>query len=125
MSEARRPRRMAETIRKHVAEALQRELFDPGLQSVMVTKVELGPDLAVARIYLRSMIGGGDERRQRQVERAATRAAPLLRKGLNAKLSVRKPPEFSFHYDRGQDALDRVEEILDEIRQEGRTPPEG
>lgn len=116
MSDGRRARRVGETIRKHIAEALSRELFDPRLAGLMVTKVVVGSDLSLARINLRAMTGEVDERKRRQVEEAANRAVPMLRKGLNSKLGIRKLPEMKFHYDEGQDALDRVEELLGEIK---------
>lgn len=115
MTDDRRARRVGETIRKHIAEALSRELFDPRLAGLMVTKVVVGADLSLARINLRAMTGDVDERRRRQVEEAANRAVPMLRRGLNSKLGIRKLPEMKFHYDEGQDAIDRVEELLGEI----------
>lgn len=115
MTDDRRSRRVGETIRKHIAEALSRELFDPRLAGLMVTKVVVGSDLSLARINLRAMTGEVDAKRRRQVEEAANRAAPMLRRGLNSKLGIRKLPEMKFHYDEGQDAIDRVEELLDEI----------
>lgn len=117
MTDDRRSRRVGETIRKHIAEALSRELFDPRLTGLMVTKVVVGADLSLARINLRAMTGTVDARRRQQVEDAANRAAPMLRRGLNNKLGIRKLPEMKFHYDEGQDALDRVEELLGEISQ--------
>ena len=115
MTDERRSRRVGETIRKHIAEALSRELFDPRLSGLMVTKVVVGADLSLARINLRAMTGVIDDRRKRQVEQAANKAAPMFRRGLNTKLGIRKLPEMKFHYDEGQDALDRVEELLHEI----------
>ena len=46
MSDGKRPRRVAEEIRKHIAEAFGRELFDPRLIGLMVTRVEVGADLS-------------------------------------------------------------------------------
>jgi ribosome-binding factor A len=40
MTEGRRPRRVAETLRKHLAEAFSRELFDPRLSGLIVTRVD-------------------------------------------------------------------------------------
>lgn len=118
MSDARRPRRVAETMRKHIAEGLTREVFDPRLQGLMVTRVEVGADLSVAHVYIRSMKGDAQPARQADIERAAAGLAPRLRRGLNAKLGLRRIPEVRMHYDRNQDALDRIESILHEIEQE-------
>jgi len=118
MTESRRPRRVAETIRKHVAEALSRELFDPRLHGLMVTRVDLGSDLSFARVYVRSMAGATGEDERARIEEAARRAGSLLRRGLGERLGLRRVPELKFTYDRGQDAVDRVEALLGEIERE-------
>lgn len=124
MSEARRPRRVAETIRKHIAEALTRELFDPRLVGLMVTRVDIGADLSTAHVHVRSMTASMVPADQRAVEKAANRAAPLLRRGLGARLGLKKTPGLAFSYDSGQDAVDRVEALLVEIRRESAPPSE-
>ena len=123
MTESRRPRRVAETIRKHIAEAFARELFDPRLTGLMVTRVELGTDLSTAHVHVRSLVPTTEAAARRDIEKAANRVVPMLRKSLGAQLGIKKTPALSFSYDEGQDALDRVEELLDEISRESGTPP--
>lgn len=123
MTERRRTDRVAETIKKHVAEALTRELFDPRLSGLMLTRVEVTPDLMQARIFFRALTGALDGEARKAVERAANRAAPTLRRGLGERLATKRTPEILFSYDQGQDAVDRVEQLLGEIKAEdsGRT----
>ena len=123
MTESRRPRRVAETIRKHIAEAFARELFDPRLTGLMVTRVDLGSDLSTAHIHIRSLVPAADVAARRDIEKAANRAAPMLRRGLGAQLGIKKTPALNFTYDEGQDKLDRVEELLGEISRESGIPP--
>jgi ribosome-binding factor A len=118
MSDGRRQRRVAETIKKHVAEALARELFDPRLAALTVTRVDLGADLSYARIFLRKIAGKADAALQKEVEAAANHAAPVLRQGLAARLGLRRMPDLRFSYDSAQDALDRIESVLEEIERE-------
>jgi ribosome-binding factor A len=110
---------VAETIKKHVAEALGRELSDPRLNGLTVTRVEIGPDLALARVHVRTLVGAADDAQQKRLENAANRAAKILRAGLGEKLGLRRVPELRFSYDRGQDAVNRIEELLGEIKREG------
>ncbi|MET0413359.1 MAG: 30S ribosome-binding factor RbfA [Polyangiaceae bacterium] len=123
MSEARRPKRVAETIKKHIAEALTRNLQDPRLAGLLVTRVEIGADLALARVFVRTLAGAADAATQKRIEAAANGAAPLLRVGLGEQLALRRVPELRFNYDKGQDAVDRIEELLGEIRSEGTSKP--
>lgn len=118
MTERRRTDRVAETIKKHVAAALTRELFDPRLSGLMLTRVEVTSDLTYARIYFRSLTGGLEGEARKTVERAANRAAPTLRRGLGERLATKRTPEILFSYDEGQDAMDRVEQLLGEIASE-------
>jgi ribosome-binding factor A len=125
MTAGRRTSRVAETIKKHVAEALSRELFDPRLSGLVLTRVEISSDLSSARIFFRSLAGKPDGAARKDIERAANRAVPMLRRGIGLRLATKRTPELSFIYDEGQDAIDRVEQLLGEIAKEGSgRPPE-
>lgn len=123
MTESRRPRRVAEAIRKHIAEALGRELFDPRLVGLMITRVDVGGDLSIARVHVRSLVHSADPAERLAVEKAVNRAAHILRRGLGAALGLKKTPELQFFYDSSQDAIERVEAILTEIERESGPRP--
>ena len=53
----------------------------------------------------------------------ANRAAAGLRRSIAPRLGLRRVPELRFHYDSGQDAIDRIETLLGEIERE-RVPEE-
>ena len=118
MTEGRRPHRVAETIKKHVAEALSRELFDPRLHGMTLTRVVITPDLSLARLFFRTLAGEPDAAARKSLEQAANRAAKVLRRGLGERLATKRTPELTFSYDDGQDAVARVEELLGEIAAE-------
>jgi ribosome-binding factor A len=122
MTDGRRPRRVAETIRKHIAEAFAQKLYDPRLAGLTVTRVDIGADLSTARVQVRSLVPLADEAARLDIEKAANRAAASLRRDLGAQLGLKKTPALSFHYDADQDALDRVEALLGEIQREGAPP---
>jgi len=123
MTDGKRPRRVAEAIRKFIAEAFARELFDPRLTGLMVTRVEVGTDLSTARVHVRPAVPSSDPAARLEIEKAANRAAPQLRRALGAQLGLKKTPSLAFFYDAGQDAIDRVEALLGEIEREGGSPP--
>lgn len=123
MTDGKRPKRVAEAIRKHIAEAFTRELFDPRLNGLMVTRVEVVSDLSTARVHVRPAVPSSDPAARREIEKAANRAAHTLRKGLGVQLGLKKTPSLTFFYDAGQDAIDRVEALLGEIERDGGLPP--
>ncbi|HMJ15818.1 MAG TPA: 30S ribosome-binding factor RbfA [Polyangiaceae bacterium] len=118
MSDARRPRRVAEQLRLHLTNALTREIADPRLSSLVVTGVDVPPDLSFARITVRLMVGDDEPERRKAAVSTLQRAARRLRSSLAPKLGLRRVPELRFEYDAGHDATRRVEEILAEIARE-------
>jgi ribosome-binding factor A len=118
MSDARRPRRVAELLRLHLTTALTRELADPRLSSLVVTDVEVPPDLSFARIAVRLLVGDDDPKQRKAAVATLQRVSKRLRASLAPRLGLRRVPELRFEYDAGHDATRRVEEILAEIARE-------
>jgi ribosome-binding factor A len=118
MSDARRPKRVAEDIRKRLAEALRREVSDPALAALMITEVDVSDDLCNARIKVRLLTGERDEARRAEALRHLARAVPRLKRTLLGGLRLRRAPELRLVYDTGPDAVMRVEELLQEIHRE-------
>jgi ribosome-binding factor A len=121
--DGRRPARVAERIRDCLAQALQRDISDPRLSLVGITRVEVPPDLSTAIVYVRHFIGDTDEQARRGALRALRSAAGRLRHGLGPALAVRRVPELRFEYDTGPDATRRIDELLHEIETERGEPP--
>jgi ribosome-binding factor A len=113
MSQGSRPDRVADQIRSELADLLAREVHDPGLGFVTLTRVQVSPDLQVARVLYTAL---GDEKRRTSSMRALDRAAPFLRRRIAARLRLRRAPELRFIYDDSIAGQDRIEQILTEWR---------
>ncbi len=113
-----RGRRVAETIKHHLADALARDLGDPRLEGVVVTEVDVPDDLGVARVSVRLLVGDEDVLRRAATLRALGRVASRLRRSLAPKLRLKRVPELRFAYDTGLDHTRRVDELLKEIAEE-------
>lgn len=110
----RRTERLGEEIREEVAQLIAGELKDPRIGFVTVTRVDLGPDLRQARIF----VGVLGTEKQRQTSLAGlTQAAGYMRRALGQRLRLRHTPELFFQYDEGLDASDRVARLLEEIHE--------
>jgi ribosome-binding factor A len=118
MSEARRPRRVAELLRARLAEALKRELADPRLGSLVITQVAVTDDLSIARVGVRLLTDDGNHELRRGTIRALRRASARLRRLVAAELRLRRALELRFEYDTGHDAARRVEQLLEQIQRE-------
>lgn len=110
-----RPDRIADQIRSELAQLLTREVHDPGLGFLTLTRVSVTPDLQLARVYYTSL---GDEQAQKDTARALQRALPFLRRQLGQRIRLRRVPELEFFYDRSIAHQDRIEQILQELKQE-------
>jgi ribosome-binding factor A len=104
--------RLAEQIRKEASDVLARQVHDPGIGFVTLTRVTVTPDLQLARLYYTQL---GDAAAQKTTERALGRVRPFVRRMLGARLRLRHVPEIEFVFDRSIAHQARVEELLQEI----------
>ncbi len=118
MTEGRRADRVADLVRSHLVELLNREIDDPSLAAIVVTDVQVPDDLATAWVQVRLMVGDEDERIRKSAMRALRRSASRLRKRIAPRLGLKRVPELRFSYDDGHDKKRRVEELLQEIEDE-------
>src|SRR5258708_39153208 len=75
-----RARRVEEGVRVEIASLIGNEVKDPRAAGAIVTRVEMGSDLRVARVHVRLLEGGDDAARRREVVDALRRASGMLRR---------------------------------------------
>ena len=112
MSQGSRPDRVADQIRGELAQLLAREVHDPGLGFVTLTRVQVSPDIQLARVFYTVL---GDETARRNSARALDRASAFLRRQIGARLRLKRVPELKFQYDEAVAGQDRIEQLLNEI----------
>jgi ribosome-binding factor A len=115
MSQGSRPERVADQIRGELASLLARDVHDPGIGFVTLTRVQVSPDLQLARVFYTAL---GDDKARAATGRALERAAPFLRRQIGARLRLKRTPELAFFYDESIAGQDRIEQILNELHQE-------
>lgn len=115
MSQGSRPERVADLIRSELATLLGRDVHDPGIGFVTLTRVQLSPDLQQARIRYTSL---GDDKARTATARALERATPFLRRQIGSRLRLKRVPELKFDYDESIAGQDRIEQLLSDIRRE-------
>jgi ribosome-binding factor A len=100
---------------------LARELHDPGIGFVTITRVQVSPDLQHARVYYTAL---GDDKARQRSERALHRAIPFLRRQIGSRLRLKRVAELEFIYDQSIAGQDRIEQLLNEIRTQGPADPD-
>jgi ribosome-binding factor A len=116
MSQGSRPERVADLIRSEVASMLAREVHDPGIGFVTITRVQVTPDLQHARIHYTSL---GDDKARAATAKALSRASVFLRRQIGSRLRLKRVPELEFFYDESIAGQDRIERLLNDIRAGG------
>ena len=122
MSQGSRPDRVADQIRSELALLLTREVHDPGIGFVTLTRVHLSPDLQSARVHYTVL---GDEKTRTNSAKALGRATPFLRRQIGSRLRLKRTPELQFLYDNSIAGQDRIEQILNELHAGQRADGEG
>lgn len=105
-----RGQRVAEQIRRELAELIRLELKDPRVGFISLTDVELTPDYAHAKVFFTSMTGqeGLDE-----VLRGLRRASGFLRRELGRRVRIHTLPELHFVYDPSVETGNRLSALID------------
>jgi ribosome-binding factor A len=115
MAQGSRPERVGEQIRQEISRLLGREVHDPRIGFVTVTRVKVSPDLQQARVYYTLI---GDDRARQETARGLEAARPFLRRHIGSRIRLRRVPELTFEFDRSVEHQDRVEKILRDLEDE-------
>ena len=115
MAQGARPERVGEEIRQELTQLIARDVHDPGVGFVTLTRVKVSPDLQMARVYYTCM---GDEKARRETQRALDRATPFLRRHIGSRVRLRRVPELRFEFDRAVEHTNRIEQILLDLEAE-------
>jgi len=121
MSQGSRPDRVADQLRAEIAQLLSREVHDPGIGFVTLTRVQVSPDLQSARVFYTAL---GDETARRNTARALERAVPFLRRQIGSHLRLKRVPALTFIYDASIAGQDRIEQLLHALQQSPLPPPD-
>ncbi len=108
-----RANRVAEAIKKEVAQMLRDELKDPRIGFVTVTSVEVSPDLRHAKVFF-SIYGSVEEKQQ--TLKALNSAQGFVRSELGKRLRLRYAPEIVFRFDESIEHGARIMELLEEVQ---------
>src|SRR3954464_263630 len=106
MVQGSRASRVGDQIQAELASLLTRDVHDPGIGFLTITRVTVTPDLQQARVYYTTI---GDEKARRESARALDRARPFLRRQVGQRLGLKRVPDLTFFFDEAIETTDRVE----------------
>lgn len=115
MPQGFRTDRLGDQIRSEISDILARDVHDPGVGFVTITRVSLTSDLQIARVYYTTMATGAA---RKDTARAIQRANPFVRRQLAARLGLRRVPELEFRFDQSIEQHARIEQLIHDIHEQ-------
>jgi len=120
MAQGFRPDRLGDQIRAEVSEIVAREVHDPKVGLITITKVQVTSDLQIARVFYTTM---ANEAARTETAKALQRATPFVRHQLAGRLTLRRMPEIEFRFDQSVEQHDRIEKLIQQIHEEEASRP--
>lgn len=111
--ETERTKKVGIAIQKEFSEILQREVRDPRIGFVTVTRVKVTPDLKIANIYI--SIYGSTEERERTLQGLES-AKGYIRSLFAKRLHIKFIPEIRFFHDKSFEEGIRISEVMSKLK---------
>jgi ribosome-binding factor A len=112
--------RVAEQVRRDLADLIRSELKDPRVGMISLTAVELTPDYAHAKIFFSTL----NDDHLEEIERGLKRAAGFLRRELGRRIHIHTLPELHFVYDSSIEHGISLSRLIDQANELSDQTPE-
>jgi len=125
VADYQRVRRIGEMLQREIAMLLQREIKDPRVKNVTISKVSINRDLSVAKVYYTLIIANLNESPadtteaiESDIQQAQTglmKASGYIRRLLGKQVIMRTVPRLDFIYDESIRHGAFMSNLIDEI----------
>jgi ribosome-binding factor A len=105
-----RSERVAEQVRRDLAELIRTELKDPRVGMISLTDVELTPDYAHAKVFFTTL----NSEHLDEIQRGLKRASGFLRRELGRRIHIHTLPELHFVYDSSLELGSSLSQLIDQ-----------
>lgn len=109
-----RDRRVGELLRSEIMNVIVKEVNDPKIKDVVLTKIDVTKDLSIAKVYFSTYNKSAKE----GIERGLNRSAGFIRHCILKGLSMKKVPSLRFIYDDSGDYGQKIDNLLKDISTE-------
>lgn len=113
--DTRRIDRLGDLLREEISSLIIREIKDPRIGLVTITDVEVSRDIRTAKVFYAV---GGDPAARRETQRGLESAVGFIRSALAHNLTLKRVPELTFIYDKSLDYGQKIDRILEELKEE-------
>lgn len=107
-----RTQRVAEQMKKELADIIRTEVKDPGIGFTTITHVEVAGDLQHAKVFVSVF---GDKAAKQKTMDALNRASGFIRGETSRRLRMRVTPEMVFKLDESGEYSQHIETVIRQI----------
>ncbi len=108
----KRAQRVSALIKNEISQIIIKDLHDPNIGFVTITKVKMTDDLRIAKVYF-SVLGGKNQ--QEKATAALSKSLKYVRGELGHRLNLRYVPELRIYYDDSLDYADHINKLLKKL----------
>lgn len=116
--EYKRSDRVADLLKKEIADLVFRRVKDPRVAGVTISGVEVSDDLKHARVFYCVMGQSANEDAKKNAASGLDKARGFVRQELGRRLSLRYIPQLQFQYDNSFEYGDKIEKLLKELHKD-------
>lgn len=114
MADPARAARLAQRIKVIVAEALRKQVKQPGVENITITETRVTNDLQHATIYYTIF---GDAEARAEAEESLEKSRGILRREVGRNLTIRLTPTLEFISDEVPETASHVEELIRQAKE--------
>lgn len=107
-------KRIGSLFVKEISMILAFEIKDPMIKFVTITDCDVTNDLSFAKVYFTTL----NEDEKDEVLKALNKASNFIELELASRISIRKMPQISFHYDTSIAYGEKIEKKIEEIHRQ-------
>ena len=111
-----RSEKVAQLLKEEISKIITRQLKDPRIGFVTVTKVELTEDLKLAKIYI--SILEEDGRKKERTKEGLKRALGFIKRMIGKQVYLRYVPDLVLKWDESVQYSLRLEQIFKQIEED-------
>ncbi len=111
----RRPHRVGGAIKEEISRLLLREIKDPRIGFVTITRVKVSKDLRFVKVYFSVL---GDQSVRADSLTGLNSAKGFVRRELGRRLRLRYVPDIVFSFDPSLEHMSRLAELIHQIHED-------
>ena len=111
----RRSDKVGVVIKEEISRMLIREIKDPRIGFVTITRVKVSKDLRFVKVYFSVL---GDQSAREDSLRGLNSATGFMRRELGRRLRLRYVPDIVFSFDPSLEHMGRLAELIQEIHED-------